>query len=215
MNDDWRLKIDPREEGRAGQLVDHLDSRELEHDVGAAFHDRIIVSHEGAEVFLCAATREQLESAGELVDALAKQHGWKLGTELRHWHPAAEEWEDPDKPLPDSDRALKAEHAEEIAAEDKQVREQGYPNFEVRVECPSHHDATHFRQQLREEGFSSVHRWKYILVGAIDEDEAKELAERIRGEAPQGSQVKVEGTWTATWHSMPPNPYAVFGGLGV
>jgi hypothetical protein len=215
VNDDWRLKIDPQEEGHAGQLVDLLDSRGLEHDVRAAFHDRIIVSHEGAEVFLYAATREQLESAGELVDSLAKQHGWKLSTELSHWHPAAEEWEDPDKPLPDSDRALTAEHAEEIAAEDKKVREQGYPNFEVRIECPSHHDAMHFRQQLREEGFASVHRWKYILVGAIDEDEAKELAERIRIEAPQGSQIKVEGTWTATWHSMPPNPYAVFGGLGV
>ena len=158
MNDDWRLKIDPREEGHAGQLVDHLDSRGLEHDVRDAFHDRIIVSHEGSEVFLYAATREQLESAGELVNSLAKQHGWKLSTELRHWHPAAEEWEDPGKPLPDNDRALKAEHAEEIAAEDKQVREQGYPNFEVRVECPSHHDAMHFRQQLREEGFYSIAR---------------------------------------------------------
>lgn len=165
MDDDWRLKIDPQEEGNARQLVDYLDSKGLERDVEAAFHDRITVSHEDSEVFLYAATREQLESVGELVDSLARKHGWKLSTELSHWHPAAEEWEDPDKPLPDRDRALKAEHAEEIAVEDKKVQVQGYPNFGVRIECPSHRDAIHFRKQLREEGFSSVHRWKYILVG--------------------------------------------------
>jgi hypothetical protein len=33
------------------------------------------------------------------------------------------------------------------------------------------------------------------MVGATDEDSAKALAERIRNEAPAGSQVKVEGTW--------------------
>lgn len=214
LNDDWRLQIDPLEEGHDGQLVDHLESRELEHDVSAAFHDRIVVSRDGARVFLYAGTRDQLESAGELVDSLARQHGWKLRTDLSHWHPAAEKWEDPDKPLPASDRALKAEHAEEIAAEDKKVREQGYPVFEVRVEFPSHRDAMQYRQRLQEEGLSSVHRWKYLLVGAIDEDQAKELAERIRGEAPEGSQVQVEGTWTAVWHEIPSNRFAVFGGLG-
>ena len=71
-----------------------------------------------------------------------------------------------------------------------------------------------YRQRLQEVGLSSVHRWKYLLVGAIDEDQAKELAERIRGEAPEGSQVQVEGTWTAVWHEIPSNRFAVFGGLG-
>jgi hypothetical protein len=214
MNDDWRLQIDPKEEAHTAQLIDRLDAHELQHDLSDAFHDRVIVTRDGPHVFLYAGTREQAESAGELIDSLARQHGWTLTTELKHWHPGAEDWEDPDKPLPDSDLALKAEHDEEVAAEDKKVREQGYPEFEVRVEFPSHHDAMRFRQQLREEGLSSVHRWKYLLVGAIDEDEANELAKRIRSEAPQGSQVKVEGTWKAVLAESPPNRFAVFGGLG-
>ncbi len=214
MNDDWRLQIDPDEEAHAAQLVDRLEASELQHDLSEAFHDRVIISRDGPRVFLYAGTREQAESARELIDSLARQHGWKLTAELRHWHPAAEDWEDPDKPLPDSDLARRAEHEAEIAAEDKKVREQGYPEFEVRVEFPSHHDAMSFRQRLRDEGLSSVHRWKYLLVGAIDEDEANELAERIRSEAPAGSQVKVEGTWKAALAESPPNRFAVFGGLG-
>jgi hypothetical protein len=214
MNDDWRLQIDPEEDSHAAQLTDRLEGRELQHDLSDSFHDRVIVSRDGPRVFLYAGTREQVEAAGALIENLAQEHGWTLRTELRHWHPSAEDWEDPDKPLPDDDRAKKVEHEEEIAAEDARVREQGYPEFEVRVEFPSHHDAVAFRQQLREEGFSSVHRWKYLLVGAIDEDSAKALAERLRVEAPAGSVVSVEGTWKAAYAERPPNPFAILGGLG-
>ncbi len=214
MNDDWRLQIEPEEDAHAGELIGHLDAGVLEHELGDAFHDRVIVSRDGPRVYLYAGTREQAEAAHTLIDSLAAQHGWTLSIELRHWHPSAEAWEEPDKPLPDSDLAQGAEHQEEIAAEDKKVQEQGYPEFEVRVEFPSHHDAVSFREQLRGEGFSSVHRWRYLLVGAIDEDEAKELAERLRKEAPEGSQVKVEGTWKAALAESPRNPFAVLGGLG-
>ncbi len=214
MNDDWRLQVDPQEDSHAALLTDHLEGSELEHDLSESFHDRVIVSREGSTVYLYTGTREQAEAAQKVIDGLAQQHGWKLSAELRHWHPTAESWEDPDKPLPDDDLALRAEHAEEIAAEDEQVREQGYPNFEVRIEFPSHREAVEFRRKLRDEGFPSVHRWKYLLVGAIDEDSAKALAERFREEAGGASAVKVEGSWKAAYKERPRNPYSVLGGLG-
>lgn len=71
-----------------------------------------------------------------------------------------------------------------------------------------------FSEQLRQEGLPAVHRWKFLLVGATDEDMAKELAERIREEAPARSRVNVEGTWAAAYAERPPNPFAVLGGLG-
>jgi hypothetical protein len=41
------------------------------------------------------------------------------------------------------------------------------------------------------------------------------LAERLRGEAPPGSTVKVEGTWKAVQEETPyQSPYAIFGGMG-
>lgn len=79
---------------------------------------------------------------------------------------------------------------------------------------PSRHDAVHFSEQLNTEGLPAVRRWKYLLVGATDEDSAKALAERIRGEAPLGSRVNVEGTLAAIYAERP-NPFAVLNGLGI
>jgi hypothetical protein len=214
MNDDWRLQIDFQEQEHVRRLLERLDARELEHDLSDAFHDRVIVSRDGDHVFLYAGTREQAESAGKVVDQLAAKHGWSIDAELKHWHPTAEEWEDPDVPLPDGDAAQAAEHAELIATERRETEKRGHPEYEVRIDLPSHHDAVRFEEQLRGEGLPAVRRGKYLLVGATDEDKAKALAERIAAEAPAGSDVAAEGTWQAAYAERPPNPFAIFGGLG-
>lgn len=214
MNDDWRLQVDLNEEKHVRHLLEQLGARELVHDLSEAFHDRVIVSRDGDRVFLYAGTREQAESARKLIDKLAAEHGWTVDAELTRWHPTAEDWEDPDVPLPDGDAAQGAEHAALIAAERRETRERGYPEFEVRVDLPSRHDAVRFADRLRDEGLPAVRRGRYLLVGATDEDEAKAIAERIEAEAPGGSSVKVEGTWKAALAERPPNPFAIFGGLG-
>jgi hypothetical protein len=214
MNDEWRLQIDVEDEGNAGSLAEKLDAAELEHELSEAFHDKLIVSGDGPTVFVYAGAREQAEQARSLIAKLAETHGWTVAAELTHWHPEAEEWEDPDLPLPAGDAAKVAEHEELIAAERKQLAESGEPEFEVRVDLPSHREAVHFAEQLRGEGLPAVRRWKYLVVGATDEDSAKELATRLEGEAPSGSKVTVEGSGQVAYAERPANPFAVFGGLG-
>jgi hypothetical protein len=214
MNDDWRLQIDLHEEDRARVLTERLDAHQLQHDLSEAFHDRVIVTRDGARVFLYAGTRQQAERARDVIDGDASQHGWALEVDLRHWHPTEEKWEDPDKPLPTNDAAKLAEHEALMARERVETAERGYPEFEVRVDLPSRHDAVGLSEQLRAEGLPAVRRWRYLLVGASDEDSAKALAARIRNEAPTGSRVKVEGTWAAAYAERTPNPFAVLGGLG-
>jgi hypothetical protein len=214
MDDDWRLQVNLREEKHVRSLLEQLSARELEHDLGDAFHDRVVVSRDGNRVFLYAGSREQAESAEKLIDKLAAEHDSTVETELKRWHPAAEDWEDPDAPLPDGDAGHEAEHAALIAAERRETQERGYPEFEVRVDLPSRHDAAHFEERLRGEGLPAVRRGRYLLVGATDEDQAKTLAERIEAEVPDESNVKVEGTWKAALAERPPNPFAIFGGLG-
>jgi hypothetical protein len=216
MNDDWRLEVNSEDSSHIGPLVERLDARELEHGLSSAFHDRVIVSRDDGEVFLYAGSREQAEAARELVLTLARQHGWKLDVDFKRWHPVAEEWEDPDLPLPEDDAAAKqAEHEVLIAAERQQTEESGHPEYEVRVDLPSLHDASRFADTLRAEGLPVVHRWKFLLIGVTDEDMGKELAERIRSQAPPGSRVGLEGVWAAAYRERPPNPFAVLGGLGV
>ncbi len=98
--------------------------------------------------------------------------------------------------------------------EREETEELDYAEFEVRVACPSHRAAAEFAERLRDAGVPNVRRSHYLLVGALDEDGAKRLATRLSGLAPAGSRVTVEGTERTIRDSMPPNPFAVFGGLG-
>jgi hypothetical protein len=214
MNDEWRLQIDVQDASDGAALTEQLAAAEAEHELSLAFHDRVIVSRDGARTFAYAGTREQAERAGDFIAKLAEQRGWSAVTELKHWHPLAERWEEPDLPLPADDAARVAEHEELIAAERGELEERGAPEFEVRVDLPSHREAVRFAERLRAEGLPAVRRWKYLVVGAADEDSAKQLAARLRSEAPGGSEVATEGSGQVAWAERPANPFAVFGGLG-
>jgi len=213
MNDDWRLQIDFVDEGPADSLQDRLDAKELEHDLSDAFHDRVIVSRNGTTIFLYAGGREQAEAAQTLVERLTEEDKEEVEIDFTRWHPEAEEWCPADEPLPADTAAKIAEHAARAAHERQESEEDGYPQWEVRIDLPSHGDAKELAERLRAEGIPTVHRWKYVLVGANDEDAANQLAERIRNEAPSGSSVAVEGTWREAYAERPHNPFWFLGGL--
>jgi hypothetical protein len=216
MSDDWRLRVTLAGPGPADELAGQLQQGDLEHTLAAGAGDRVIVSRDGSEVFLYAGSREQLERA-----RLAIENSRAAGpsqSELRRWHPVAEEWADPDVPLPTDESGWAAEHAERIAEErldsGELTRESGAPQWEVRVECRSHRDTVAVAERLRGEGLEPLRRWRYLLVGAVDEDAARQLADRLTAEAGPGCTVTVEGTGAAVAAETPGNPFAVFGGLG-
>jgi hypothetical protein len=213
MNDDWRLQIDFRDDGVVDALIDRLDARELADDLSAAFHDRVIVTRDGTTVFLYAGDREQAEGARALVEDFAQREKEELAVDFRRWHPEAQDWRPADEPLAEDAAARAAEHHARIARERAEVEKQGYPEYEVRVDLPSRREAEKWADRLREEGLPTVHRWRFVLVGATDEDSANALAERIRAEAPAMAKVAVEGTWSEAYDEMP-HPITIFGGLG-
>ncbi len=212
MSDDWRLRIDLPDAGASFKLTELLEKSEP--DLESDFDDRVAVSRDDTEGFAYTGTRALAERVEVLVRGLAEENGWDIQTDLKRWHPVAEEWEDPGTPLPTGAEQA-AEHAELIEREREETAERGYPEFEVRVELPSHRDAVDFVEKLREEDLPYVQRWKYVLVGATDEDSAAALAQRLRVEAPPGSTVQVEGTWKAIRAEAGYRTrYAVFGGMG-
>jgi hypothetical protein len=213
MNDDWRVQVDFVEEGLADALHDRLDAEELEHDLSRAFHDRVIVSRDGTTIFLYAGDRDQAEKAQVLVKQLAQEQQEDVEVNFTRWHPEAEEWRPADEALPADGEATAAEHAARVARERQETEESGYPEYEVRVDLPSHKEARELAERLEGEGLRSVHRWKYVLLGTADEDRANELAERVRSEAPPGSKVVVEGTWREAYAERPHSPFAFLGGL--
>ncbi|HSO97461.1 MAG TPA: hypothetical protein VLP43_00785 [Solirubrobacteraceae bacterium] len=214
MSDDWRLRVDLHAEGAAHELLEHLAATRLEHDLSSSFHDRVVVSRDGAEVFCYAGTRDQAEHAEHLIVSLAAEHGWRVDTELKRWHPTAEDWEDPDTPLPQSASDQAGERAALMERERQEGEQLGYLEWEARVECRSYDDAVEFAERLRSEGVPNLRRSQHLLIGAADEDSANTLATRLRALAPAGSTVAVEATQEAAYAELPPNPFVIFGGLG-
>lgn len=212
MNDDWRLHIDLHEHGFAHRLGEALQAEELEHDLERSFNDKVVVSVDGGDVFCYAGSRAQAEAAQRLIERLIAEQGWDAEVELRHWHPQAERWEPADEPEPVDPAQAATEHAERIADERAESAEQGYPEYEVRVQAHSRGDARDLVKRLEDEGISAIHRFSVVLIGADDSDAAQALADRMRTENP-GLEVAVELNGRGVWKDMPGNPFAVLGGL--
>jgi hypothetical protein len=214
MNDDWRVQVTCPTTATAANLAEVLREGEFEHRMENAAGERVVVSLDGHELFLYAGTRGQAEKAAEAVKAVSAPSGITIRTELRRWHPASEEWVDADLPLPESEKAVAAEHAELIAEEREESQSLHFSEYEVRIGTGSHRDTIELAGKLRAEGIPSLRRWRYLLIGAADEDTAKALADRVRAIAPAGSTIEVEASLREVEQETPANPFAIFGGLG-
>jgi hypothetical protein len=214
MNDDWRVRIDVHDHGLARRLTEQLDADELEHDLRQSFHDRVVISVDGPVIFCYAGSRDQAQRVADLVGQLAQQHDMTVQVQIAQWHPVSEEWESPDEAQPASAAELEEEREERVEDEREDSAEQGYPEFEVRVQARTRHDASELSHRLDAEDIPHVHRWNYLLIGASDEDSAQALAERVRAEAPAGSDVVVEQNRRSVYEHRPWNPFTLLGGLG-
>jgi len=213
MHDDWRLRIEVDDADHASEIAELLRGHEVQRDLEHSFQDQVVVSVDGPDVFCYADSREQAQRAEQTIQTLGAERGWTLAIELSHWHPTAETWEDADEPLPQSEAELAGERHERVLAEREGSAAQGYPDFEVRVQCAGHGDASALADRLHQEGIPIVRRWSYVLIGAPDEDSAEALAQRLRSEAPAGSQVTVESNLRALYDARPWRPFSVLGGL--
>ncbi len=214
MNDDWRLRAKLSEPDIARALSERLTAEKMGAGSDTAPGDHVIVSVDGAEVFCYAGDREQAERAANLIRSIAAENQWEVELDLKRWHPTAEEWEDPDEPLPETDAERSAEHAELVAKEREETKDTGEAQYEVRIECASHRDTVHLAERLDQEGVAHVRRWKYVLVGALDEDSANTLAERLRAETPDGCTVTAEPALRATYDAEPlRNSFSIWGGF--
>ena len=74
-------------------------------------------------------------------------------------------------------------------------------------------DPVALAERLEAEGLPVVSRWQYLIVGAGSQDEANELAQRLKREAPADSVLHVEPGGGLAWQALGNNPFAVFGGL--
>ena len=214
MAEDWRITIDFDDEGDGTQLVERLAARRFEAEERDSFGGRIVVSRDGPRVFLYADSEELARDADGIVRALLSSEGRQARIALERWHPVEQDWKDAAVPLPQTEEEIEAEHERQQAREAAESLASGHAEWEVRVSLPSREATDELADRLEAEGTPVTRRSTFLLVGAVNRDEATALAERLRTEAPEGATVEVEPGGAMVWEVSPRNPFAVFGGLG-
>jgi hypothetical protein len=204
MADDWRITGALDTDADAARLLSTL------HGHKADLPARVAVSRDERDVFVYADTRAVADAAQRELAAVAPSVDWRPS----RWHHEEERWEDAEAPLPSTPKEHAREHARLEEEEREESQESGVAEWEIRVEFPSHDEAKAFAEREQADGRSIARRWKYVLIGLADQDDANALAERLRSELPADVVLHVEPGEGLAWELMPRNPFALFGGLG-
>ena len=194
MNDDWRIRIELTEEHAEG-LLDRLGldlGSEARHLADELQGRRLVVSRDDETLFVYAGSRAEAERAHDVIEAQLREDGAEARVgRIEHWLADEDRWDD--------------EPPQEFEAE-QEVRDEGLSPWEVRVEASSPQEAQALGDKLEAEGHGVVRRHTYVLVGAATEEEARELAKRLHGQA--------EASGELVYETLPQNPFVIFGGLG-
>ena len=189
---DWRVTISLTDEGQAEQARRSFSEREVEEDVHLRLGRNIAVGSGDEQIFLYAGTENAAREAEQVARDVLAEDGVKAEFTLDRWHPIEEQWESPDVAMPRTEAERQAEHQRLEDTETAESLATGTAQWQARVSLSSHHDAVALAHTLEGEGHAVVRRWKFLVVGANNEDEALELAEHIRSEAPPGATVRAE-----------------------
>jgi hypothetical protein len=214
--DDFRIVVEFEEDRHGLHFGRLLGERKFEQDVRGQLGDGVLVTRDGSHVFLYTAAQEQAEAAEKAVQQVLAENQMHAGVSpILRWHPAEERWEDASESLPQTSAEKNVEHERWEEQQAEEARALGYAAWEVRVDLPSHRDAVAFAERLEAEGITPItRRWKYILIGTANDDDARDLAERLGAEAPQGASVTAEPSATIEYEVAGGNPFSLFGGFG-
>jgi hypothetical protein len=188
-DDDWRVTATLADEADVRQAVAAVREHEVEQDVSRRLGHRVAVSADGPRMYLYAATENAAREADRVLREVLAARGLSASFALDRWHPVEEEWEDVGVPLPQTAEQRQAEHERRIADETRDSLATGEAGWEVVVELPSRHEAAELAGRLQSERRSVLRRWRFLFVGANNEDEAAELAKVIEREAPAKATV--------------------------
>jgi len=213
MPDDWRVTVDLDADEDGAELTEWLRAVRLAGDERERFGDRVVVSRDGARVFLYADSDEAAREVEGLVREELARKQVNARISLERWHPVEQAWEEASVPLPRTEEEIRREYERRLEREAAESLASGHAEWEVRVELPDHDATVELADRLEDDGLPVVRRSRFLLVGALNEEDARSLAERIRREAPEGTRIEVEPGGDVVWEVMPANPFAIFGGL--
>ena len=193
MDDEFRVEVDLDDEPHGYSLGERLRALDLDDEARERLGGRVIVTRDGSRVFLYAREEAHAREAERVVQELLAADELTASVAVTRWHPIEEVWKDAAVPLPESERERRTEYENREAAEAREASEEGDFDWHVHADLPSRRDAIELAERLSAEGVPVVsRRWKYVVAGALTEEQARELADNLRGQVPEGAEVWAE-----------------------
>lgn len=206
MNEDFRVEVELNVEAHGYSLRERLRALDLDDDARERLGRSVLVTRDGSRLFLYATTEAQAREAERVIRELIAEEGLTAEVALTRWHPAAEEWKDAALPLPHTPAEEEVERAARETAEAAEAEAEGRYDWQVVLHLRSRGEAHELADRLANEGLPVARRWRYVVVGAVTEEDADALAERFRSQLTD-----VEVSVDADLSDVPARPFQFTG----
>jgi hypothetical protein len=193
-NDEWRVEVDLDDEQHGFTLSERIRALDVDEEARKRLGGTVTVTRDGSRLFLYATSEDAVREAERVARELLEAEDVSGNVRVTRWHPDAEEWVDASVPLPQTEEEREAERRRHEAAETAEAAEEGEWDYEVHVDPPGHREAVELEEKLNAEGLSVSRRWKHVTIGAPTDEQAEEIAAKVRAMAPEGTDVTVGAT---------------------
>src|SRR5436190_1840148 len=95
MSDEWRVEVDLDDEQHGFTVGERLRSLDLDDEARERLGDRVVITRDGAKMFLYAGDEAQAREAERVTRELVASEGLSAEFRVTRWHPDEEAWKDP------------------------------------------------------------------------------------------------------------------------
>jgi hypothetical protein len=192
VKDEFRVEVELDDAEHGYSFGERLRSLDLDDDARKRLGKSVMVTRDGSQLYLYADSEAQAREAERVVRNLVDAVDLSAEISVTRWHPIAEEWKDATIAIPRTPAEEEAEYAARETAEAREAEIEGEYDWDVVVSLHGRDEAAELADRLRREGVPITHRWRYVVAGALTEERAEELAERLRSELPDDADVRIE-----------------------
>ena len=111
--DEFRVEVNLDDEAHGHPFSERLSALDLDDEVAEKLGDRVIVTRDGAKMFVYTQSREAVEEAERVVNETLLEDGLVAEVRRTRWNPGAGDWTDADAPVDERGGPDYAAEAEE------------------------------------------------------------------------------------------------------
>jgi hypothetical protein len=190
--EDFRVEVELDDDAYGYSLWERLRALNLDDAARERLGKSVVVTRDESRVFLYAVDEDRAREAERVVRSLTEAAALTADIRTTRWHPVEETWKDASIRMPRTPNEEEAEYSAREAAETREAELEGDYDWQVVVHLHGRSEAADLADRLAADGLPVARRWRYVVVGAVTEERADELAERLRAELSGDADVSVE-----------------------